>query len=150
MLIILIQSAKMMCMIELYIIICSTQERLSVKQKIDKRERFLRALLEYADESSTFNPHFQRTEMIQRLKISEGDFNIVQKRLGDKYCRYVDQHDGDARYEICVSECLALRDQFDYEKTLKKRHTELLRWAFLVAILGAVLALALTVWFPTS
>lgn len=121
-----------------------------MKQKIDKRERFLRALLEYADESSKLNPHFQRTEMIQRLKISEGDFNIVQKRLGDKYCRYVDQHDGDARYEICVSECLALRDQFDYEKTLKKRHTELLRWAFLVAILGAVLALALTVWFPTS
>lgn len=121
-----------------------------MKQKIDERERFLRALLEYTDESSTFNPHFHRTEMIQRLRISERDFNIVQKRLGDKYCRYVDQHDEDARYEICVSECLALGDQFDHEKTLEKRHNQLLRWAVLVAILGAVLAVALTVWFPTS
>jgi len=121
-----------------------------VKQKIDKRERFLRALLEWADESSELNPHFHRTEMIQRLRISIGEFNIVQKQLGDKYCRYVDQHDGDARYEICVSECLALRNQFDHEKTLEKRHNQLLRWAVLVAIFGAVLAVALTVWFPTS
>jgi len=120
-----------------------------VKQKIDKRERFLRALLEYADESSTFNPHFHRTEMIQRLGISEGDFNIVQKRLGDKYCRYVDQHDRDARYEICVSECLALRDQFEQEKIQERRHKQLFWTAVLAAIFGPVLAAALALWFQT-
>ena len=155
MLIMLIQSVKMMCMIGFYIIICSAQEYLSVKQKIDKRERFLRALLEWADEFSESNPHFHRTEMIQRLSISERDFNIVQKQLGDRYCRYVDQHKvnqhkTDARYEICVSECLALRNQFDHERTLEKRHNQLLRWTFLVAIFGAVLAVAITVWFSTS
>ena len=137
-------------MIELCIVICWAQEHLSVKQKIDKRERFLRALLEYANESGTFNPHFHRTEMIQRLRISEGDFNIVQKHLGDKYCRYVDQYDGDARYEICVSECLVLRDQLDHERTLEKRHNLLVRLAVLLTILGAVLAVALTVWFHKS
>jgi len=136
-------------MIELYIIICSAQKHLSVKQKIDKRERFLRALLEYADESNTFNPHFHRTEMIQRLRISKVDFNIVQKQLGDRYRRYIDQHKGDARYEICVSECLALRAQFDHERTLEKRHNQLVRLAILVAIFGPVLAAALALWFQT-
>ena len=119
-----------------------------MKQKIDKRERFLRALLKYADESSKSNPHFRRTEMIQRLRISEGDFNIVQKHLGEKYCRYVDQHDGDARYEICVSECLALRDQFEQEKIQERRHKQLF-WIALAAMLAAVLGAALTLWFQT-
>lgn len=140
-----------MCMIELYIIICSAQEHLSVKQKIDKRERFLGALLKYADESSRSNPHFHRTEMIQRLSISERDFNIVQKQLGDRYCRYVDQHKvnqhkRDARYEICVSECLALRDQLEQEKIQERRHKQLF-WIALVAMLAAVLGAVLTLWF---
>jgi len=131
---------------QICIIICSAQEHLSVKQKIDNRERFLRALLKYADESSKSNPHFHRTEMIQRLSISEGDFNIVQKRLGDKYCRYVDQHGGDARYEICVSECLALRDQLEQEKIQERRHKQLF-WIALAAMLAAVLGAVLTLWF---
>lgn len=84
---------------------------------------------------------------MKRLGLTEGEFNIVQKQLGDRYCRYVDQHEGDARYEICVSECLALRDQFEQEKIQKRRHKELFRLVIEVAVLGAVLGAALTLWF---
>ena len=116
----------------------------------DMRDRFLRALLEYADESGTFNPHFHRKEMMQRVGLSEGEFNIVQKQLGDKYCRYVDQHDGDARYQICVSDCLALADLLEQNRIQACRHRQLMRWAVFVAILGAVLGAVLSYWLRKS
>lgn len=118
-----------------------------MKEKADNRRRLLCALVQYAEKSETFNPHFYRSEMMKRLGLTEGEFNIVQKQLGDRYCRYVDQHEGDARYEICVSECLALRDQFEQEKIQKRRHKELFRLVIEVAVLGAVLGAALTLWF---
>ena len=120
-----------------------------MKEKADNRRRLLCVLVQYAEKSETFNPYFYRSEMMKRLGLTEGEFNIVQKQLGDRYCRYIDQHKGDARYEICVSECLALRAQFDHERTLEKRHNQLVRLAILVAIFGPVLAAALALWFQT-
>ena len=115
-------------------------------KEADTRERLVRAFLTYAEESGTFNPRFHRQEMMQRLGFSEGQFNIAQKQLGDRYCLYVDQHGDDARYEICVSECMAFRDQFDQEALQAKRHAQLVWLAIFVAVLGAVVAVALAVW----
>ena len=118
-----------------------------MKRKIDNRERLLRELVEYAEQSGTFNPHFQCKEMMDRLNLTECEFNILQRQLGDKYCRSVDTHQGDNRYEICVNECLALLDEIEYKKTQEKRHNQLVRMALEVAILGAVIGVALTLLF---
>jgi len=116
----------------------------------DTRERLVRALLTYPEESGTFNPHFHRQQMMQRLGFSEGQFNIAQNQLGDRYCHYIDQQGGDARYEICVSECMAFRDQFDQEALQARRHRQLVGLAILAAVLGAVVAVALNVWLQAG
>ena len=110
-----------------------------MKKKIDNRRRFLYALVQYAGKIEKFNPHFYRSEMMKRLGLTKGEFNIVQKQLGERYCQYVGQHEEEARYRICVSECLALHDQFEQEKIQERRHKELVRMAILAAVLGAVL-----------
>lgn len=122
------------------------------RAQTDDRKRLLYALVQYAQESGTFNPHFHRSDMMQRLELTEGQFNIVQKQLGDRYCRYVGPHDGEARYEIVVSECLALRDRFEQEKTHEKRHRQLVLLsllAALAAIVGAVIGAVLLILFQT-
>ncbi len=120
-----------------------SEKQAVVTHRIDMRERFLRTLVEYAHESGTFNPHFQRKEMMKSLGLSEADFKKAQKELGDKYCRYVGPHDGDARYDIYVSKCLVLRDQLDEKKIQERRHKQLVWLAVLCAILAAVTAVAL-------
>jgi hypothetical protein len=119
-----------------------------MKEKVDNRRRLLYTLVQYAEKSKTFNPHFYRCEMMKRLDLTEGEFNIVQKQLGDRDCRYVDQHEGDARYEIRVSECLTLRDQFEQEKIQERRHKQLF-WIAVLAVVFAALGAALTLWFQT-
>ena len=118
-----------------------------MKETQIKRKRFLIALLDYESKSGTFNPHFRKKEMMDRLSLTEKEFNIVQKNLGDKYCYYVDSHDGGNRYAINVSECLSLQEQYEQEAINEKKHKQLVRLAVLVAILSAVLAVALSRWF---
>lgn len=113
---------------------------------MNNRKILLDALLEYADQSGNFNPHFDKKEMMEALGVSEGQFNIIQKQLGDKYCHYVDSHEGKQRYSINVSECLALKEIFDQEAVQENRHAQLVRLAVLVAILGALLGVALAKW----
>lgn len=110
----------------------------------DDRQRLLAALLEYAKESGTFNPHFQKKEMMARLGIDEREFNIMQKRLGDKYCCYTGPHDGDDRYAISLSECFSLQHQFDQEQMQKRRHRELVGVAVAVGVLAAFLSAVLS------
>ena len=117
-----------------------------MKSKNDRR-LLLDALLNYASKSGTFNPHFYRKEMMSQLGVTEGEFNTMQKRLGDRYCTFVDSHNDDNRYTIHVSECLALSDQFQQEETQEKRHRQMVRLTVLAAILTAVLATALMLWF---
>lgn len=105
----------------------------------DKR-RLLAALLMHAEQSDTFNPHVYKDELMRSLSISEAQFNIIQKRLGNKYCHFVDSPNGKDRYSINVSECLAIQEQY-------ASHGQLVRLAVLVAVLGAVLAFALIHWF---
>ena len=111
------------------------------------RKRLLSALLDHAEKSGNFNPHFYKKDMMDRLGVTEGEFNIIQKNLGDRYCHYVDSYGGDNRYAINVSECLALQEQYDQESINEKRHQQLVRLAVLVAMLGAVLGVALSFWF---
>ena len=111
-----------------------------------KRKEFLKALINYANESGNFNPHFYKKEMMDILHISEGEFNITQHNLGGKYCNYAGPHKGEDRYSINVSECLSLQEQYDQEFINTKRHNQLVRLAVLVAILGAVLGGALSLW----
>ena len=118
-----------------------------MKETQIKRKRFLSALLDYAAKSGTFNPHFCKKEVMDRLSLTEKEFNIVQKNLGDKYCYYVDSHDGSDRYAINVSECLLLQEQYEQEAINEERHKRHVRLAVLVAILSAVLAVALSRWF---
>jgi hypothetical protein len=110
------------------------------------RKEFLKALINYAKESRSFNPHFNKKEMMHILNITEGDFNVAQHNLGQKYCYYVGPHDDEERYAINVAECLSLQEQYDQETINTKRHNQLVRLAVLVAILGAVLGVALSFW----
>jgi len=71
-----------------------------------KRKEFLKALIDYANKSGNFNPHFYKKEMMDILNITEGEFNITQHNIGQKYCYYVGPHKGEERYAINVSECL--------------------------------------------
>jgi hypothetical protein len=113
---------------------------------LDDRRRLLDALLDFASNSGTSNPHFYRKEMMELLGISEGEFNIIQKSLGDRYCTFVDSHNDDNRYAINVSECQALRSQFKQEDIQEQRHRQTIRIIVLAAILTAVLTIALTRW----
>lgn len=84
--------------------------------------------------------------MMDILNISEGEFNIIQHNLGQKYCYFVGPHKEKGRYAINVSECLLLQEQYDQETINEKRHKQLVRLAVLVAILGAVLGVAFNHW----
>jgi len=118
-----------------------------MKDKYIKRKEFLKALINFANESNNFNPHFYKKEMMDKLNISEVEFNIIQHNLGQKYCYYVGPHNGEDRYAIQMSECVSLQEQYEQESINEKRHNQLVRLAVLVAILGAVVGTALSFWF---
>ena len=118
-----------------------------MKDAYIKMKELLKALINYTNKSGNFNPHFYKNEIMDSLSISEGEFNIIQKSLGDKYCHYVDSHGGSDRYSINMSECLALQEQHDQEFINEKRHKQLVRLAVLIAVLGATLGATLSVWF---
>lgn len=110
-----------------------------MKQKKDRRAELLTALVNYANQSGSLNPHFYKDEMINILAISEADFNIIQKQLGDEYCHFVDNHEGKSRYAISVNKCLVLRDQIEQGNTAVKSHEESIRVNVLCTILGSLL-----------
>ncbi|WP_041280355.1 hypothetical protein [Desulfosudis oleivorans] len=117
-----------------------------MKDTHTKRKQFLRALINYANESGNLNPHFYKQEMMAILGISEGEFNMTQHNLGQKYCYYVGPHEGKDRYAINVSECLTLQEQYDQETINTRRHKQIVRLAVLVAVLGAILGVTLNYW----
>jgi hypothetical protein len=116
----------------------------------DERTRFLWELVKYAEESGTLNPHFYRREMMDRLGLTERAFNVLQKQLGDKYCRFVDCHQGDVRYAIAISECLALRDHLDELETQERRHRQNVRLSVLLVVLSALLGAACALWLAAE
>lgn len=114
----------------------------------DDRRSFLFALVAYARESQTFNPHFHLREMLNRLGIDEKTFNILLHSLGPRYCHLVDVHNDDARYAINLADCLALKDQYENADVEASRHSQSNRLAVLTAVLGAIVGYALGRWFP--
>lgn len=110
------------------------------------KKRFLKAIVDYAENSDKFNPHFYKKEIMDILNISEKNFNIIQKTLGDKYCHFVGPHNGEDRYCINYSECLSLQEHYDQECIAEKRHKQIVRLVVLVGILGAVIGVALNIW----
>lgn len=114
-----------------------------MKKIKDKRFVLLEALLRYADQSGNFNPHFFKDEMIKVLNVTEGDFNIMQKQLGDEYCHMVDYIEGRSRYAIIVNKCFALRDEIEQANTDARRHREGIRIAVLTTLLGTLLGFIL-------
>ncbi len=114
-----------------------------MKNPKDKRFVLLEALLRYADQSSSINPHFFKDEMLKMLDVTEGDFNIMQKQLGDEYCNMVNCLEGRSRYAISVNKCLALRDQIDQANTEKRRHREGVSITVLTTLLGTLLGFIL-------
>ena len=115
-----------------------------MKKKIDNRRRFLYALVKNAEK--TGNPYFYRSKMMKVLVLTELEFNIVQKQLGDRYCQFIDYLEEKARYKICVSECLTLQDQFKQEEIQERRHRQIC-WIGVLAVIFAALGAALTLWF---
>ncbi len=109
--------------------------------KIQKdRERFLYQLLEYDSGQKKFNPHFIKDDMLKLLGVNEGEFNKIQKSLGDIYCTYVDTRNDKDRYIIHTSECWVLHDKFEdwkLNKSLKKLTISLM----VVAVLTLIVAL---------
>lgn len=117
------------------------------KKQKDDRKRLLIALINYAEESGTFNPCFHKNEMLAILGVTEGQFNIMMSRLGPEYCRMLDIHEGQSRFTIFVDKCLQLRDQFKQSEINEKRHQQLIRIMIFCAILSAVVGYALVSWF---
>jgi hypothetical protein len=111
-----------------------------MRNELDSRFALLNALIEYGERSGTFNPHFHKKEMMEKLGISEGEFNIVQKSLGNKYCHIVDIHEGNARYAISMDECYRLRDELRQQRILGRRHRQIL-WATIIAIIVTLVAI---------
>lgn len=122
-----------------------------MRNSTDHRLVLLEALIEYADKSGTFNPLFYQKEMMTKLGVSEGEFNIVQQRLGNKYCQFVDLHRDDRRFAISVDECLTLRDQLRHDQALDRRHRQMLWATFTAAIvasaIGAIIGSILSRYF---
>ena len=110
-----------------------------MKKTENNRKVFLKALIDYGNKSGNFNPHFHRKEMMKILDVNEREFNIIQKNLGEKYCYFVDSHNGDNRYAINMNECLELKEEND-------KHNQIVRLVILTAIFGAVLGTALSLW----
>jgi hypothetical protein len=115
-----------------------------MKQNVeDKRKVLLDELITFSEESGTFNPHFYLDEMLQRLKWNEGDFNITQQKLGDKYCHFVQVLDGKSRYAIALDNCYTLKDQYDQTNKNSAMHNQSIRIAVLCSIFGAVVGFVL-------
>ena len=95
-----------------------------MKKTKDTRLVLLEAILRYADHSDDINPYFYKYDMLKRLDVCEHVFNIMQKQLGDRYCRIVDIFEERSRYTINVIACLELRDQIIQANTKERRHRE--------------------------
>ena len=118
----------------------------NMKDPHKQKKDFLTALIDYGNKSGNFNPHFYKKEMMDILNILEGEFNIVQHNLGNKYCYNVGPHKGEDRYAINMSECLNLQEQYEQEAVDTKRHNVSLRLAVLLTLLGTILGVSLTLW----
>jgi len=95
-----------------------------MKKTKDKRLVFIEAILRYSDQSGNINPFFYKDEMLKRLDVCEMNFDIMQKQLGDRYCRIVDIFEERSRYAVDVIECLELRDQMLQTNTKERRYRE--------------------------
>jgi hypothetical protein len=115
---------------------------------LDKHDRkqFLLALVEYARESNSFNPHFLARDMLGRLGIDRLTFNILIHSLGHQYCYPVGPLDGEDRFAINLAACLALSDDFERGDVESKRHRQTIVVAFISAVLGALLGVVFTLW----
>ncbi len=111
-----------------------------------ERRRLLEELVRFHKESGVFNPHFLKPKMMERLGWTEGEFNIVQKSLGDRYCHFMDRHEGQGRYTINVSECLEKLERYRAEDEQAQRHGVSVRLMIWVAILASLLSTALGFW----
>ncbi len=111
-----------------------------------ERRRLLEELLSFHKESGVFNPHFLKPEMMKRLGWTEGEFNIVQQSLGNKYCCYVAPHEGQDRYSINVSACYDKIEHYRAEDEQAQRHGVSVRLMIWVTILASLLSTALGFW----
>lgn len=108
---------------------------------------FLFALVEYAKESQTINPHFYLSEMLNRLSIDEKTFSLLLHRLGTDYCTFVDNHKGEDRYSINLPKCLRLKEQFERSDRETRRHY-LLVWLMVLQIILSIVFYILGPWPP--
>jgi len=95
-----------------------------MKKTKDKRLVLIEAILRYSDQSGNINPFFYKDEMLKRLDVCEMNFDIMQKQLGDRYCRIVDIFEERSRYAVDVIECLELRDRILQANTKERRYRE--------------------------
>jgi hypothetical protein len=112
-----------------------------MKKTKDKRFVLVEALLRYADQSGSSNPHFYLDEMLRMLDVCEHVFNIMQKQLGDRYCHRVDGFEERSKYAINVNRCLELRDQIIQASTKERRHREGIRNILLATSIGTFLVI---------
>jgi predicted metal-binding transcription factor (methanogenesis marker protein 9) len=107
----------------------------------DKRLVLLDALIRCADESGSTKPHFYKDEMLKRLDVCDHVFNIMQKQLGDRYCRRMDDClDERSEYAINVNKCLELRDQI-IQANIKEKHREGIEIKLLATLIGTFLVI---------
>ncbi|HPR54411.1 MAG TPA: hypothetical protein PLV84_04705 [Deltaproteobacteria bacterium] len=103
----------------------------------DNRLILLEALLRHADQCGDENPHFFKDEMLKTLDVCEHVFNVMQIRLGDRYCRRVDGFEDRCRYAINVNSCLELRNQIMQADSKIRRFRESVRNIVLASSIGS-------------
>jgi hypothetical protein len=109
----------------------------------DKRLVLLEAFIRYADQCGNNKPQFYKDEMLKMLDVCEHVFNIMQKQLGDKYCRMVDCFEERSRYAINVTKCLELRNQLIQADSKERRYQESVRITLLATSISTFLIILL-------
>lgn len=114
-----------------------------MKMTKDKRLTLVEALIRYADECGNDNPQFYKDELLKKLDVCDHVFNVMQKQLGDKYCRVVDCFEERSRYAVNVNKCLELRNQLIQASTKERRYQDSVRITLLATSISTFLVILL-------
>lgn len=115
-----------------------------MKKTKDNRLVLLEALLRYADQCGSDDPHFYKDDMLKRLGVCEHVFNIMQIQVGDRCCRMVDGFEGRSRYVIKVNKCAASRQQILQAHAEERRHRDGVGITVLTTLIGTLFVILLS------
>lgn len=114
----------------------------AIKKLRKDQVRFVQALLEYAAKQETWPKEFRPEDMMNILKVSEQELNVMRDNAGG-CCTCI----GPDRYRINVNHCLFLRELLEQRKLIPLNWLLIILTLFILVV--ACITLALTVFPPT-